>query len=214
MLNFYVRDVFPAVLARRRAPREDVISHLIAEGYSDRAILTECVTYAAAGMVTTREFITMAGWHLLERDELRTRFLATDETGRIAILEEILRLEPVVGVLSRRNPNTGQIFTIDIRQANADVAAVGACPHAVDPDRALAARVGSAGLAFGDGSHRCPGASIAILETAIFLDRLLRVAGLTLEAPPQINWNALITGYELRDCRLRIASTTTLNPAA
>ncbi len=213
MLNFYVRDVFPAVLARRRTPREDVISHLIAEGYSDRAILTECVTYAAAGMVTTREFITMAGWHLLEREELRTRFLATDETGRIAILEEILRLEPVVGELSRRNPNTGQIFKIDIRQANADVAAVGACPHAVDPDRALAARVGSAGLAFGDGSHRCPGASIAILETAIFLDRLLRIADLTLEAPPKINWNALITGYELRDCRLRIAPTISLSSA-
>lgn len=205
MLNFYVRDVFPAVVTRRHAPREDVISHLIAEGYSDRAILTECVTYAAAGMVTTREFITMAGWHLLEREDLRTRFLAADEYQQIAILEEILRLEPVVGVLSRRNPNTGEIFTIDIRKANVDVEAVGACPHAIDPDRTLAARVGGTGLAFGDGSHRCPGASVAILETAIFLDRLLRVANLTLETPPKIKWNTLITGYELRDCRLSIA---------
>ncbi len=205
MLDFYVRDVFPAVLARRRAPSEDVISHLIAEGYTDRAILTECATYAAAGMVTTREFITMAGWHLFEREDLRARFLETDEAGRIAILEEILRLEPVVGVLSRRDAASGQTYAIDIREANADASAVGACPHALDPDRSRATRVGGAGLAFGDGPHRCPGASVAILETAIFLDRLLRVPGVKLAQAPTIAWNPLITGYELRGCRLVVA---------
>lgn len=204
MLDFYVRDVLPAVIARRASPQEDVISHLIAEGYSDRAILTECATYAAAGMVTTREFITMAGWHLLERNELRTRFLASDEPGRISILEEILRLEPVVGILSRRDPTTGKTYEIDIRRTNADTTAVGACPHAIDPDRGRALRVGGAGLAFGDGSHRCPGASIAILETEIFLNRLFRVPGLSLAIAPKISWNDLISGYELRGCMLKV----------
>ena len=37
-----------------------------------------------------------------ERDALRRQFVETDEPGRIAILEEILRLEPVVGALYRR----------------------------------------------------------------------------------------------------------------
>ena len=45
---------------RRHQPQEDVISYLIEKGYRNREILTECVTYAAAGMVTTREFICVA----------------------------------------------------------------------------------------------------------------------------------------------------------
>ncbi|WP_449350719.1 hypothetical protein [Streptomyces shaanxiensis] len=35
---------------------DDLISHLLAEGCSDAEILGECLTFAAAGMVTTREF--------------------------------------------------------------------------------------------------------------------------------------------------------------
>jgi cytochrome P450 len=31
------------------------------------------------GHVTTREFIVMAAWHLLEKNNLRARFLAGDE---------------------------------------------------------------------------------------------------------------------------------------
>jgi cytochrome P450 len=199
---FYVRDVRPAILARRNQPREDVISHLIAEGYNDRSILTECFTYGAAGMATTREFITMAAWHMFERPELATRFRETDEVGRLAILEEILRLEPVVGTLYRQRDSDAQPIALDIRAANSDADAVGACPHSIDPDRELAPRVGGAGLAFGDGPHRCPGSGVALLEAAIFLDRLLRVPGLRLLSPPNVGWNPLITGYELRGCRI------------
>ena len=101
-LNFYYRDVRPAIRARRLARRDDIISHLLDENYSDRAIMIECMTYAAAGMVTTREFIVMAAWHLLERDALRARFLAGTDEQQLSILEEILRLEPVASMLSRR----------------------------------------------------------------------------------------------------------------
>ena len=203
MMHFHYRDVRPAIRARRKAPREDVISHLIAEGYEDRDILVECFTYGAAGMVTTREFITMAGWHLLENDALRMRFLAADREGRITILEEILRLEPVVGMLYRR-VGEGAPFELDIRSANGDADAMGECPHSIDPDRERAERVSGAGLAFGDGEHRCPGAGVALAEAEIFLDRLLRVPGLRLERAPDLGWNSLVTGYELRICWLMI----------
>ncbi|MGJ5182149.1 hypothetical protein ACQR16_35985 [Bradyrhizobium oligotrophicum] len=63
-LGFYLFDVRPAIRARRHQPREDVISHLLAEGYFNREILTECLTYGAAGMATTREFIVMAALRL------------------------------------------------------------------------------------------------------------------------------------------------------
>ena len=144
-LNFFLRDVRPAIASRRRERREDVISHLLNEGYSEREILTECLTYGAAGMITTREFITMAGWHLLEDDALRGRFLVGDETSRIAILEEILRLEPVVGMLFRRIDTEAAVVALDVRGANADEAAVGLCPHRIDPDRKTADKVGGAG---------------------------------------------------------------------
>jgi cytochrome P450 len=37
----------------------------------NREILRECLMGEAAGMVTTREFIVMACWYLLEREDLR-----------------------------------------------------------------------------------------------------------------------------------------------
>ncbi|WP_420381737.1 cytochrome P450 [Novosphingobium sp.] len=203
-LNFLWRDVKPAIRSRRRQRRDDVISHLLNEGYGDRDILTECLTYGAAGMITTREFITMAGWHLLERDDLRARFLGGDEPARIAILEEILRLEPVVGMLYRTIPGDAAPprIMIDVRGANGDPAVFGSCPHAIDLDRAVSAKGAGAGLAFGDGEHRCPGAQVALQESAIFLDHLLRVPGLRLVRKPDIGWNPLIAGYVLRDAKL------------
>ncbi|MCV0383050.1 MAG: cytochrome P450 [Erythrobacter sp.] len=206
LLRFFVADVRPAIRARRKVRQEDVISHLLDEGYSDRAILTECLTYAAAGMVTTREFITMAAWHLLDRPALADRFRDADEPERIAILEEILRLEPVVGTLRRRSENDSATVAIDIRAANGDSAAMGQCPHRLDPDRTRAERVGGPGLAFGDGPHRCPGASVAMLEAAIFLDRLLAVPGIALEKAPTMTWNPLVSGYELRGCVVRASA--------
>jgi cytochrome P450 len=206
-LKFYVRDVRPAIHARRAARRDDIISHLLDERYSDRAIMIECMTYAAAGMVTTREFIVMAAWHMFERDALRARFIAGTDEEQLAILEEILRLEPVASMLSRRaveempesqlgSMPAGTLFHIDIRAANLDETAVGPCPQALDPDRS--AKSGAASLSFGHGSHRCPGSQVAMHESRIFLDRLLRLPGIRLKREPKIGWHNMLMSYELR----------------
>lgn len=214
--RFYRLHVRPAIQARRARPRDDVVSHLIAEGYTGREILRECLMYGSAGMVTTREFIVMAAWYLLERDELRARFLASNEPARISLLEEILRLEPVVGYLYRRAQKDvavddgggiviipkGALVEIDVRAVNADPEVAGRCPHALDADRPPAGKAGRSGIGFGDGPHRCPGASVALQESAIFLDKLLRVPGIRLAAPPKVTWNTTIASYELRDAVL------------
>jgi cytochrome P450 len=160
-----------------------VISHLLDQGYSNREILTECLTYGAAGMATTREFIVMAAWHLFEREDLRRSFLESDEQARIALLEEILRLEPVVGALYRRAEReltlegeggpmvipAGALVKVDVRAANTDPAVAGPCPFKVDARRVVEASKASDSLmSFGDGPHRCPGAAVALQETAIF----------------------------------------------
>ena len=53
-------------------------------------------------------------------------------------------------------------------------------------------------MSFGDGHHRCPGSYIAIQETDILLRRLLALDGLRIERLPDLSWNDLVTGYELR----------------
>jgi cytochrome P450 len=203
----------PAIRSRRVLGRDDIISHLIYRGYSTREILTECITYGAAGVATTRELIVIAAWHLFDRPDLRERFLDSDETGRIGVLEEILRLEPVVGALYRRaeqdiilndggRPETvsaGTLLAIDIRAVNADIAAVGVCPHRLDPDRQIQDhRLPGSLMSFGDGAHRCPGAMIALQESAIFLDLLFRIPGIRLAQAPTISSNLVVESYELR----------------
>lgn len=217
---FFYLDVKPAIEARKRAPREDVISHLLSQGYRDREILTECITYAAAGMVTTREFISIATWHLLDQPALRARYLAAPEAQRLALLEEILRLEPVVGHLYRRATREialshddatitipqGALIDLHIHATNTDERVTGAHPFAVCPNRELQGeRVGAALLSFGDGAHRCPGSYIALQETDIFLRRLLALGGLRMERPPVLTWNELVAGYELRDIPISVA---------
>lgn len=215
VLWFFYLDVKPAIRARRRAPREDVISHLLGKGYNDAEILTECVTYAAAGMATTREFITVAAWHMLDNPALRERYLAAPEGERQDLLEEILRLEPVVGHLYRRTTAelrigsgdeqvtipAGQLLNLHIYAANRDEAVTGPQPGAICPGRALRDRQSSpAMMSFGDGHHRCPGSYIAIQESDIFLRRLLALPGLHLDRAPSVTWDELTAGYILRDC--------------
>ncbi|TMC93806.1 MAG: cytochrome P450 [Chloroflexi bacterium] len=214
VLAFYWLDVRPAIRARKRQAEEDVISHLISQNYTDAEILTECITYAAAGMVTTREFISIAAWHFLERPELRDRYLTTPEEERLEMLHETLRLEPVVGNLYRRATADiplesqgkkvvipeGDMMNIHIYAANVDETVVGEEPLALCPGRPIQGeRIPSMIMGFGDGHHRCPGSYLAIQETDIFLHRLLALDSLHMERIPTLNWNELTTGYEIRN---------------
>ncbi|MBE9375988.1 cytochrome P450 [Saccharopolyspora sp. HNM0983] len=211
-LGVYLGDVRPAVRARRRARQDDLISHLLDEGCSSAEILGECITFAAAGMVTTREFVNLAAWHLFTDADLLAHYRNADEPGRLAVLHELLRLEPVVGHLRRRTtaeievpsangPVTvpaGEIVDIAVGDANTDPDAVGARGHEVCPGRELAGSAAAQGMSFGDGAHKCPGASIAILETDVFLRGLFAVPGIRMRSEPRVSFNDAIGGYELR----------------
>lgn len=208
----YLADVRPAIRSRRARRRDDVISHLLDEGCSAAEILGECITFAAAGMVTTREFVNLAAWHLFTDDDLRARYCGAEEPERLAVLHELLRLEPVVGHLKRRTTSpvevpgedgpitipAGQLVDVEVSETNTDEQAVGAEPAAVCPGRALAQGAGAPGLSFGDGAHKCPGSTIAILETDIFLTKLFALPGVAMATPPRVSFNDAIGGYELR----------------
>ncbi|MET7933090.1 cytochrome P450 [Streptomyces sp. NPDC005322] len=223
-LRVYLGDVRPAVRARRRVRRDDLISHLLDEGCGSGEILGECLTFAAAGMVTTREFVNVAAWHLFTDTALLARYRAAGEAGRIAILQEILRLEPVIGCLRRRTTAplqlgngggeggvtvpAGALVDLLIDSANTDERTVGTCPGRVRPGRGMAEGAGAPGLSFGDGPHKCPGAHIAILETDVFLSRLFALPGLRMAAPPRVGFKDEISSYELRDFTVVLADPT------
>ncbi|SDT28977.1 Cytochrome P450 [Friedmanniella luteola] len=217
--RFYWQDVKPAIRARRRKPQEDVISQLLSDGFRDLDVLTECLTYGAAGMVTTREFICVAAWHLFDDPALLARYRAGDREARQALLQETLRLEPVVGHLYRRLREplvvavegveqtlpAGALVDLDLRAANADGATVGEEPLSLCPARPLPRAVPPALMSFGDGHHRCPGAPIAIMESEIFLSALF-AHDVVAEGPPRVAWNPVSQGYDLDRLMVRRAA--------
>jgi cytochrome P450 len=176
------------------------------------------ITFAAAGMVTTREFVNLAAWHMFEDQKLRLVYCESPEPHRHAILHDLLRLESVVGNLRRRTTAevtvplgdglvtipAGALVDVAVSTANTDPAAVGADPLAVCPARPLAANVAPMALSFGDGPHRCPGAHVAIQEADTFLTRLFALPGLRMTRPPRIAMKPDISSYELRDLRVAI----------
>ncbi|MFJ4616811.1 cytochrome P450 [Streptomyces sp. NPDC088812] len=218
-LRIHLADVRPAIRAHRREERDDLISHLLSDGCSDAEILGECLTYAAAGMVTTREFICVAAWHLFDDPRLLARYRAAAEAERLGLLQEILRLEPVVARLSRRataplelptpdggaRVRPGELITVFVDEANADPEAVGHDPHLLRPDRVLGQGPGAAGLAFGDGPHRCPGAAVAVLEADVLLSRLFALDGLRMTGRPRVSFKDDIGGYAIRDLTVTVS---------
>ena len=217
LVGLFVFDVLPAVRSRTKHPRQDVISHLIEQDSNLADILVECVTYGTAGMVTTREFITMACWHLLDNDELRQRYVAAEEDERLGILAEIIRLEPPVGHLYRRVTDNltvtdrdesyelspGELVDLDIRQTNADPDAFADDPLQLRPGRDRAKGVQDVGLSFGFGAHGCPGQPLALRETDALLHRLLSM-DVTKRTEPTISWDDLIEGYKVRGLTLDV----------
>lgn len=217
LVGLFAFDVLPAVRSRTKHPRQDVISHLIEQDYNLADILVECVTYGTAGMVTTREFIAMACWHLLDDDALRQRYVAAEEDERLDILAEIIRLEPPVGHLYRRVTDditvtdrdetyqlaAGDLVDLDIRHTNADPDAFAEDPLHLCPGRDRAKGVHDVGLSFGFGAHGCPGQPLALRETDALLHRLLAM-DVTKRAEPTIGWDDLIEGYKVRGLTLNV----------
>ncbi len=213
MAKFFYLDIKPAIMSRKRKSQEDVISHLVAQDYSSAEIMVECITYGTAGMVTTREFIVMATWHMLENEALRTQYLEASQSERHKILEEILRVEPIVSRLYRRTTDeielevngepltipAGELVELHIDAINTDETVTGPEPDSVCPMRKLQKRAQPSMMGFGDGHHRCPGAYIAIQETDIFLYKLLAIKELRLISEPRMTYRDIVKGYEIRN---------------
>jgi cytochrome P450 len=210
--EFYNDHILPAAEARRKEPKDDVVSYMVKENFSKQAMIIECQTYAGAGVSTTREFIVLAAWQMFDHPDLMKRFLEGGEADQFAILEEILRLDPVANFVYRQStiaipdsvsgsPITeGEVFAVNMREVNTDESVVGECPFQLDPDRPKRMKAAGSWMSFGDGPHRCPGSQVALHESRVFLDRLMRVPGIRMVNPPEMVLSVQTQGYELRGC--------------
>ncbi|KAB1654097.1 cytochrome P450 [Pseudoclavibacter chungangensis] len=172
LLGLYVHDVRPAIRRRRRHRRDDIISRLLDHGYRPSEILMECLTYGTAGMVTTREFIAVAFWHLVRDDVLRARFRAAGEDERHRILAEVIRLEPPVAHLYRRVVAPTPHGASAERETRAD----GRCPAAgpttrptaSGSTRAATSATGADGCPYADGTLVDVDVRAANIDAAVF----------------------------------------------
>ena len=74
---------------------------------------------------------------------------------------------------------------------------------ALDPGRVVGKGVDPSGLTFGDGAHKCPGQHLALLETAVLVGRLLQRRP-AIVREPDVSWNDLTAGFELRRFLIRL----------
>jgi cytochrome P450 len=194
------------IAARRREPRDDLISAMIQaqeerDALSDAELLATSNLLLLAGHETTTNLIGNGTLALLrEPDEWRR--LCADPGLLPSAVEELLRFDgPVqatvrvaledVAIDEHRIPE-GALVMVSIGAANHDPAVF------ERPDELDLARDPNPHLAFGFGTHFCLGAPLARLEAALAFEALTRrIPGLTLlDDNPRYRPNPVLRGLE------------------
>jgi cytochrome P450 len=192
----YLRQI---IAERRRHPREDLVSGLLAakidgEALEELDLVAFCVLLLIAGNITTTHLIGNAIVALLNHPAEMTRLGAHPELWPGAV-EELLRYDsPLIAVgrwvgrdrdLGGQQLQKGQRVMLWTGAANRD-------PDVFpEPDRLDLGRKPAQHMAFGYGPHFCLGAPLARLEARIALPAILRrlpemrlAEGTELEAVP------------------------------
>lgn len=160
------------IAIRRRAPRDDLLSHLIAardaeDRLSADELVATCILLLNAGHEATVHSIGNGVKALLERG------LAARGDGIAPLAEEILRFDPPLHMFTRHALEDTEAF--GHRFARGDtvgllLAAAGRDPAAFpDSGRFDPSRMPNAHVAFGAGLHFCVGAPLARREMQIAL---------------------------------------------
>lgn len=171
--------------ARHGQPGDDLLSGLIAGDGPDaptprEQVLSNAALLLVAGHETTVNLITNGMLTLLRHPEVLDRMRRGDEADLAArVVEELLRYEPPVQLLSNRNAlddievagtviPKGSPVTLVLAAGSRDPDLL---PH---PDRFDPNRGYNEHLGFGGGIHYCFGAPLARPETQIALTELAR----------------------------------------
>ncbi|WP_373371794.1 cytochrome P450 [Archangium lansingense] len=205
-LNRYLTGL---IEERRRAPGEDVISHMLRlekqGGMTTEEVVANTSLLMAAGHLTTTDQLGNGLYELLtHRDQLEQ--LRREPTLLRSAIEEMIRFAPAVPFTTRiavdplelhgRTIRPGDVVFLGLAAANHDPAVfpdadrfdITRDPHQHKP------------MSFGFGAHHCIGAGLARRELEIAFEELLqRMPELRLDEtqPPRIKSNALLfRGFE------------------
>jgi cytochrome P450 len=177
------------VTERRKAPREDMISALIAaeeqaQHLTEDEIVATCILLLFAGHETTANLVGNGVLAFLRHPAELAKLAARPELAAAAV-EECLRYDGPSGALARvvavahemggRQLKPGERVYAWMNAANRDPRRFS------DPDRFDIERPDNRHLTFGHGAHFCLGAPLARLEAQIAFPRLFeRLRGLEL----------------------------------
>lgn len=167
--------------ARRREPREDLISALSTaeidgERLSERELVSFCNLLLLAGQETTKNLIANFFLTLSDHPDDQAR-LVRDPDLVPAAVEEVLRYLPPVWFMVRRTTTEVELDGVRIpadQMVAPWLASANRDPSQFpDPDRFDIGRDPNRHLAFGHGIHFCVGAPLTRLEARIALPMLL-----------------------------------------
>jgi cytochrome P450 len=193
MTQFFGREI----AARRAAPGDDFISHLVSarmEGQpvSEEHAIATLRLLLVAGIDTTWSAIGSCLWHLAQHPEDRRRLSAEPGLMTTAV-EEFLRAYAPVTMAREVVKETslggctfapGQMVLLSFPAANRDPAMF------PDADRVVLDRAQNRHAAFGLGIHRCVGSNLARMEIAVALEEWLkRIPKFRLQSAARVTWS-------------------------
>ncbi|MEV5826889.1 cytochrome P450 [Spirillospora sp. NPDC052242] len=174
-------EYFGALLAeRRREPRDDLLSRLVAPADDDPLDEIELVATAAnlmnAGIDTAPNLLGNALYALLE--EPAQLALLREDPGRIPrAVDELARFDPPLNLNPRTALEPCTVAGFDLEPDQIVVSVQGAANRDprrfTDPDRLDVLRDEGSSLAFGGGIHSCLGAHVGPLEVRELLAELV-----------------------------------------
>lgn len=191
---------------RRDSPGDDLVRRLLgAEHHGDRLseleVVAMCTALVFGGHETTVNLLGNGLLALLRHPEQLARLRAAPERIGAAV-EELLRYDSPAQLISRTATVDFDWRGAAIRAGDNVLACLGAAnrdPAAfADPDRLDLAREPNPHLAFGLGTHFCPGAQLTRIEARAAIPALLRrFPDLRLAAePPARRPTAVLRGLE------------------
>jgi cytochrome P450 len=208
----YFNDLFEE---RRRAPADDLVSHLLAvEEEGDRLghdeLMSTILLLFIAGHETTTNLIGNGIVALLRHRDQWDRLVADPRGLAPSTVEEVLRFDGPVHVTARTatqgmvvGEGTSDATTIEAgQQMVCALAAANRDPARFpEPDRLDVGRADNQHLTFSHGIHYCLGAALARLEgQEAFAELARRYPDLELAAEPEHRDHFVLRGY--REVRL------------
>lgn len=177
-LGRYLAEV---LAARRREPRDDLLSALLAaEIDGERLSEVELIGFGflllVAGNETTTNLISNAAI-LLDRHRDQRRLLLGDPARIPGAVEEFLRYDSPVQGLARTTTAPVTLHRVTIPEGSKVLLLFGSANHderaIPDADRFDVLRAPNPHVAFGFGAHFCLGANLAHLEARVAFEELL-----------------------------------------